>query len=258
MKDKSFILFLLLGGFFITNAIMAEFVGVKIFSLEQSLSLQPINLSLFGIQNLSFNLTAGTLMWPLVFIMTDIINEYFGKRGVRFLSFFAVIMIGYAYLMVAAAMALVPADFWIMRETAFGMINMDVAYNVIFSQGLWIIVGSIVAFLMGQLIDVFVFQFVKRKTGDRHIWLRATGSTLVSQFIDSFVVLAIAFGLGAGWSIKLIMATGVVNYIYKFTIALLLTPLLYLVHNVIDKYLGSELSHKLQKDALESSKDGIF
>jgi len=194
----------------------------------------------------------------LVFIMTDIINKYFGNRGVRFLSFFAVIMIGYAYVMVAAAMSLVPADFWIMRETATGMINMDVAYNAIFSQGLWIIIGSIIAFLVGQLIDVFVFQFVKRKTGERHIWLRATGSTLISQFIDSFVVLAIAFGLGAGWSIELIMAIAVVNYIYKFTIALILTPLLYLVHNVIDRFLGKELSIKLQSEAMENSNNGIF
>jgi hypothetical protein len=249
MKDKGTRLFYILGAFFLANAILAEFIGVKIFSLEKTLGFNPINISLWGIENLAFNLTAGVLLWPVVFIMTDIINEYFGRRGVRFLSFTAAGLILYAFLMVYFAILLTPADFWIERQTNDGVINMDIAFTAIFGQGLWIIVGSLVAFLIGQLVDVTVFHFVKSKTGSKKIWLRATGSTLVSQFIDSFVVLFIAFYIGAGWDFKLVLAIGLVNYAYKFLVAVSLTPVLYFIHFLIDLYLGKEAAHKLMEEA---------
>jgi len=253
MHDKSSRLFFFLGAFFIANALLAEFIGIKIFSLEKWLGLDPVNLSFFGETSLSFNLTAGVLLWPVVFIMTDIINEYFGRRGVRLMSFTAAALIAYAFLMVYFAMGLHPADFWVQRETNFGVINMDEAFNTIFGQGLWIIIGSLTAFLVGQLVDVYVFHFLRKFTGSSKIWLRATGSTLVSQLIDSFVVLLIAFYFGAGWHLSLVLAIGVVNYIYKFAVAVFLTPLLYLLHYFIDSYLGNELAHKLIEDsAIES------
>jgi queuosine precursor transporter len=253
MHNKSNRLFFFLGAFFIANALLAEFIGIKIFSLEKWLGLDPINLSIFGETNLSFNLTAGVLLWPVVFIMTDIINEYFGRRGVRLMSFTAAVLIAYAFMMVYFAMGLHPADFWVQRETNFGVINMDEAFNTIFGQGLWIIIGSLTAFLVGQLVDVYVFHFLRKFTGSSKIWLRATGSTLVSQLIDSFVVLLVAFYFGAGWDLSLVLAIGVVNYIYKFAVAVFLTPLLYVLHYFIDSYLGNELAHKLIEDsAIES------
>jgi uncharacterized integral membrane protein (TIGR00697 family) len=252
MKDKSTRLFYILGAFFLANAILAEFIGVKIFSLEKTLGFSPINISLFGIENLSFNLTAGVLLWPVVFIMTDIINEYFGRKGVRFLSFTAAGLILYAFMMVYFAILLTPADFWIERSTNDGVVNMDFAFTAIFGQGLWIIVGSLVAFLIGQFVDVTVFHFVKAKTGSKKIWLRATGSTLVSQFIDSFVVLFIAFYIGAGWDLQLVLAIGMMNYAYKFLIAVTLTPVLYIIHFLVDSYLGKETAHKLMEEAAKA------
>ena len=249
MKDKTSTLFYILGSFFVANAILAEFIGIKIFSLEGTLGFNPLNLTILGVDNLSFNLTAGVLLWPIVFIMTDIINEYFGKRGVRFLSYTAAVLIAYAFLMVYFAIGLKPADFWIERTTSLGIVNMDIAFNTIFGQGLWIIIGSLTAFLIGQLVDVTVFHYFKNITGSSKIWLRATGSTLVSQLVDSFVVLFIAFYIGAGWDLKLVLIIGFVNYIYKFSIAIILTPLLYLLHAIIDRYLGNELSEKLQFEA---------
>lgn len=255
MRDKSSTLFYILGSFFVANALLAEFIGVKIFSLERWLGIEPISLSFFGESDLSFNLTAGVLLWPVVFIMTDIINEYFGKKGVRFLSFTAAGLIAYAFLMVYFAIGLTPADFWVMRDTYSGLVNMDLAFTTIFGQGLWIIVGSLTAFLIGQLVDVTVFHFLRGFTGSSKIWLRATGSTLVSQFIDSFVVLFIAFYVGAGWDITLVLAIGIVNYIYKFLIAILLTPFLYIIHYFIDIYLGKEQSEKLIEQAAKTSKN---
>jgi len=249
MKDKNTRLFYILGSFFIANALLAEFIGVKIFSLEKTLNITPFSFNIMGFENLSFNLTAGVLLWPVVFIMTDIINEYYGRRGVRFISFTAAGLILYAFLMVFFSILLNPSDFWIERQTPSGIVNMDLAFNTIFGQGMWIIIGSITAFLIGQLVDVTVFHFFKTKTGNPKIWLRATGSTLVSQLVDSFVVLFIAFYIGAGWDLKLVLAIGLVNYMYKFIVAVILTPALYVIHYFIDLYLGKELAEQLMLEA---------
>lgn len=249
-KNKETRLFIVLACFFIANAVIAEFIGVKIFSVEGTLGFKELDLTLFGIEHLSLNMSAGVLNWPIVFIMTDIINEYFGKKGVKMLSYVAVVMISYGFITIYGSMNLVPSGFWINKELANGsVLNMNDAYNNILGQGLWIIVGSITAFLVSQLIDVSVFHWIKKKTGDKSLWLRATGSTVVSQLIDSFVVIYIAFYIGGDWTFKQIIAVGLVGYIYKFIVALSVTPILYIVHAAIDRYLGKDLAHRMMKHA---------
>ncbi|MFN5379930.1 MAG: queuosine precursor transporter [Bacteroidota bacterium] len=253
LTHKSTRLFIYLSAFFICNAIIAECIGVKIFSLEKLFGHDSTNLRLFGIEGLSFNLTAGVLLWPLVFIFTDIINEYYGPRGVRMISYIAAALIAYTFIMFVAAMQLPPADFWIQTNSNKGVPDMQQAFSAIFGQGSWIIIGSLSAFIIGQIADVFVFYKIKKMTGERLIWLRATGSTLVSQLIDSFVVLFIAFYVGQGWSLKLVSAICVLNYIYKFMMAILMTPLIYLVHNRIEKYLGADLAGEMRQAAMTDS-----
>jgi uncharacterized integral membrane protein (TIGR00697 family) len=250
-KTKESRLFLILGSFLIANAILAEFIGVKIFTVEGSLGIQKFNIDMFGVPDLSFNMSAGVITWPLIFIMTDIINEYFGIKQVRFLSILAAILISYAFLIVGFAMNLVPSDFWINQTINNESLNMNNAFSAIFGQGMWIIVGSIVAFLIGQMVDVIIFHRIKKMTGERLLWLRATGSTLASQFIDSFVVIFIAFYINPqyNWSWQMVAAIGIVNYSYKFIVAVIMTPLLYVVHNIIDRFLGKDLSTKLIAEA---------
>lgn len=248
-RNKPTILFIILGGFFITSAIVAEFVSVKLFALEDTLGIDSFNWNLFG-QTGSLTFTVGVILWPIVFVMTDIINEYYGRRGVRLLSFLTVGLISYAFVMVFFGIHLAPADWWVASGQPQGVDNMQTAYAVIFGQGMWIIVGSVAAFLIGQLVDVFVYHRVRRVTGEDKIWLRATGSTLVSQLIDSFVVLYIAFVLGPQqWPIALFLAVGTVNYIYKFSVAILLTPVIYLAHHLIDHYFGPVLATQLKAEA---------
>jgi queuosine precursor transporter len=253
IHDKPAILFLTLGVFFIANALIAEFIGVKIFALEPSLGLQPFNWRLFGEEG-SLNFTVGVVLWPIVFIMTDIINEYFGMKGVRRLSYMAVFFIAYAFGIVYIGIHLAPADFWPGSYTESGVPDMQKAYAAIFGQGMWIIAGSVVAFMLGQLVDVFVFHRIKGLTGESRIWLRATGSTAISQIIDSVVVLYIAFVLGpAQWSMGLFLAVATVNYVYKLSAAIILTPFLYVIHKWIDQYLGADLSMQLRRNAMEKT-----
>jgi len=108
--------------------------------------------------------------------------------------------------------------------------------------------GSLIAFLVSQIVDVTVFHQIKKKTGNKHLWLRATGSTLVSQLVDSYIVLFIAFGYLYSW--QLIFAIGMMNYIYKFTVAILLTPLIYLIEGRIEHYVGKETAHKMKRFAM--------
>ncbi len=242
IKNKPTRLFLILSGIFITNALIAEFIGVKIFSLESTFGLQPADIKLFG-GSYSFNLTCGVLLWPVVFVMTDIINEYYGVKGVRFLSWLTICLIAFGFLMVYGAIQTEPNGWWVTSKKEVGIENMSVAFNGIYGQGLGIILASMTAFLVAQLIDVFVFHRIKKMTGEKKIWLRATGSTVVSQLIDSFVVLFIAFyfypklvkGQGEPWPFDQLIAICIVNYIYKFIVALLLTPVIYLVHNRIER-----------------------
>jgi queuosine precursor transporter len=251
LADRPTRLFIVLAGLFAANAIIAEFVGVKIFALETTLGLPPFDWNLFG-QTGSLSFTAGVLLWPVVFVMTDVVNEYFGRRGVRFISFLAVGLICYAFLFAYVAIRLAPAAWWVTVNEPRGVDDMQAAFAAVFGQGLWTIGGSLVAFLVGQLIDVGIFHRIRRLTGERWIWLRATGSTAVSQLVDSFVVLYIAFVLGPQqWPTSLFLAVGTVNYLYKMAAAIALIPLLYGMRRAIERYLGAADAAKLRREAAE-------
>lgn len=254
IQRKKTNLFIVLCAIFLTNAIIAEIIGVKIFSMESTMGFQPAQLNLFGGFVLDFNLTAGAVIWPVVFITTDVINEYFGKKGVRKISFLTAFLIAYIFIIIYLVTKLVPASFWLdlnstdLNGNAF---DINYAFHTIFRQGLGIIIGSLTAFLIAQLLDVFIFQKLRSITGKKMIWLRATGSTLVSQLIDSFVVLGIAFYIFGNWSMEQIISVGIINYIYKFAVAILLTPLLYVAHFFIDKYLGQKVADRMAEEAGE-------
>jgi len=251
LDDRATRLFVALAAFFCANAVLAEFIGVKIFALEDSLGIAPLEWNLFG-QSGSLNFTAGTLLWPIVFIMTDTVNEYFGKRGVRMISWLAAGLIVYSFVFAYLAIHLAPASWWVGAAKEQGVPDYQAAYAAIFGQGMWIIVGSLIAFLVGQLIDVQVFHRIRSRTGERHAWLRATGSTAVSQLVDSFVVLYIAFVLGPQqWPTSLFLAVGTLNYVYKMLAAIALLPLLYLLRAGIHRYLGHHRAAELRQHAAE-------
>jgi uncharacterized integral membrane protein (TIGR00697 family) len=249
------LLFIILAGFFVANTLVAEFIGVKIFALEDTFGWEPFNFNLFG-QEGALQFSAGVLLWPVVFIMTDIINEYYGKRGIRLLTILTAGLITYAFLMIFAAIWLAPADWWQTQYQSAGVPDMQKAFGAVFGQGLLIIVASLSAFLLAQLTDVVSFHRIKKATGEQKIWLRATGSTVISQLVDTFVVLIIAFKWGPAitgqfepWSWGQLLAVATVQYTYKFMMAVVLTPALYWAHAIIDKYLGAELAAKMKLQA---------
>jgi len=252
IKDKPTKLFIMLAGFFIANAIIAEIIGVKIFSLEDSLGLEKANFSLFGQKGLSFSLTVGVLPWPVVFIMTDIVNEYYGVKGVRFLTLLTVLLIGFSFFVFYFAIRTSPdTNYWLGSYSTQGVPDMQAAFNAIFGQGMNIIIGSLSAFILGQLIDAFVFRKIKTLTGEKSILARATMSTVVSQLIDSVVVTYIAFTIFRGVPVGQTMAWALTAYAYKFVIAILMTPMIYLIHWACESYLGKEVAAEMKKSAMQ-------
>lgn len=241
---KENILFLVLAGFFITNALVAELIGTKLFSVERWFGFEPLDLKVLGNEHLALTMSAGSLLWPVVFVMTDIINEYYGAKGVRLLTFITAGLILYAFFMIFWALNVPPSDVWY-------AINPDVkpdinyAYNKVLGQGMTMIFASIMAFLVSQVLDVWVFQRLRKITGENKLWLRALGSTVVSQLVDSFIVGFVAFYIFGDLSFGFIIALLVVSYPYKFIVATLMTPIIYLVHFAVDKYLGKERAHAL-------------
>lgn len=237
-------LHVVLAGFFLGNALLAEMIGGKLFQIPAPWRSLVESSSVWH----DFTLSCGVILWPLVFIITDIINEYFGRSGVRRLSFLGAAIIAYAF-----------GALWVcdqVQAAAFSPVD-DASFSRVFLQSRWIIVGSITAFLAAQLIDVTVFWFIRRHTGHRLLWLRATGSTLVSQLIDTFVVAFI--GLYLPWRFGFSQAaepftflqflnTASSGYVFKLAVAIGATPLLYLIHAAIDRYLGPDEADRLIED----------
>ena len=248
LKDRPTKLFISFTAFFVANALIAESIGTKIFSLEKLFGLHPSHFTIFGQKDISVSLTCGVLLWPLEFVMTDIVNEYYGPKAVRRISLTAVALISYAFLMFYAAIHVPPADFWLGTHIKDGVPDMQNAFNGIFGQGMRIIIGSLVAFMVSQLVDVAIFHKIKKITGDKKVWLRATGSTLVSQLVDSYIVLFIAFTGVFSW--QQILAIGIVNYIYKAVMAIILTPVIYVAEKQIENYVGHETAHKMKLAAM--------
>lgn len=213
-QSKKDTVFLILAGIFITNAVVAELIGGKLIYVGPYL------------------ISIGILPWPIVFLTTDLINEYFGQKGVKKLSLITACLIAYCFILLYFALK-IPA---VKGEE----LVTDSQFNGVFGQSMWIIVGSITAFLVSQLIDVTIFHFFKNKTGNKMIWLRSTGSTVISQLFDSFIVLGIAFWMTGKISTTDYIASAFTGYFVKLIIAILLTPLIYLGHSIIEKYIHSK------------------
>ncbi len=235
------ILFFILGGFFITNALVAEIVGGKLFVMPIPAFLQTF-LGTLGILQTQFVVSVGLIPWPIVFVATDLVNEFFGRRGVRFYTYVTVGLILYSFIMLSLARFVPAVDFSPVSQAAF---------DNVFSTSQWIIVGSIIAFFVSQLVDVGVFSRVRQKTGAKYLWARATGSTVVSQLIDTFIVAGIAFYLPGKITLTQFLQMSTVSYIYKVFVAIAATPLCYLGHLVIRRYLGTFEAEKMAQEAAE-------
>lgn len=224
-------LFIVLAGLFITNAVTAELISNKLIEI-------PLSFNFFGSEMGPFVTIIGILPWPIVFLLTDLMNEFYGQKAVRRLSWITAALIGYCFIIITLALQ-IPA-----KEIPGAGLATNQEFNNVFGQAPWIIVGSICAFLVSQLLDATLFQVIKNRTGNRFIWLRSTGSTVISQLLDSYIVLYIGFVLPGKMSFGDYMTIAPTNYVLKLIIAVALTPLIYLGHWAVRRYLS--VSQKIE------------
>jgi uncharacterized integral membrane protein (TIGR00697 family) len=225
------IVYAVLGAFFLTNAILAEMVGGKL------IHVAPESWQIFGQRPAG---TVGVFLWPVVFVTTDLINEYFGRKGVRRITLLTAGMIAWVFIMLQAARSMPATDFSAVDDSSF---------DRVFGQSQWIIVGSLAAFLVSQLVDVAVFQAIRKRSGARMLWLRATGSTVVSQLIDSIIVIWIGLALPLGWDLSTFASVALPNYLIKLVIAVLMTPVIYALHWLVARYLGRAVAEEIATSA---------
>lgn len=226
LKTRKEIIFMVMAGIFITSAIVAELISCK----QVDTGWYPI--------------IAGIVPWPVVFLLTDVMNEFYGKKAVKRLSWITSVMIAFCFLIVYVAIEL---------PTAKGSPVTGAEFSKIFGGSLPIMIGSIVAFIVSQMIDVWAFWFMRKLTGGRYIWLRSTGSTVFSQLADSYIVLLIGFWLPGIFTMPEILFFGITGYATKMVIAVALTPLIYAMRYTIRKVLGKEQAEAMAAEAAAES-----
>jgi len=246
----AYVLCSLFVGFFVA----AEVLGGKLFHFKL-FGIGPRDLGLGA--DKEFVATAGILAFPLTFVMTDIVNEYFGRPIVKLFTWIAIAVNLLLQPVIRAAMV-VPA----ISYTA-GVSDEDVqrGFQIAFGQTTSIVFASLCAFALAQWLDVRVFTWLRHLTGGKWLWLRSQGSTVVSQLIDTIAVNYLAFVVipmvtgGPHWSLTFAFSVSVTNYVYKFLIAVGSTPVLYGVHSAVDAYLGKETAEALVHHAHPSDPD---
>ncbi len=225
-------LYLWLTALFVTCLLMANILGVKLFRFQLPV---PTWLSKDGL--LPVEHTVGMFSFPITFVLTDLMNEYFGKRATRRCAIIAFTMGGLAFALITLARRVPIMEGYPGTAT-------QASFENIFGSATLMYIASLVAFLLGSFLDIFLFGVFKRATGGRMVWLRATGSTVVSQVFDSFIVTFMAFGVlqsltgGQAWTTMAMVKTAATGYILKFVIAVSLTPVIYLGRWMVREFLG--------------------
>lgn len=212
-------LFLTLAAVFVSALLVGDIIGGKLFEVQ-----------LFG---LTLRQSVGIIPFPITFLLTDLLNEFYGKRAARVVTWVGFGMAVFTFAVITVAV-LLPID-PLTRDPGWGGIT-EGAFNQVFGGSQQILIASMVAYLFAQFTDIAVFNRLKRITGSRYLWLRATGSTLVSQFIDTAVIQT------GAWADKLhpreLVGLIATSYLTKLFVAVGLTPFIYLGHSLMERLLG--------------------
>jgi queuosine precursor transporter len=205
--DRKQHLYLWLTGFFVTALVVGDIIAVRFTRVA------------------GFDLSAGMLFFPLTFVLTDVVNEFYGPVGAKRITFVGLGMAGFTFLMINVVLKLPPGRFGAPAD----------AVTTVLSSSRRLYIASLSAYLLGQLSDITIFGIFRRRTGHRMIWLRATGSTLISQAIDTLVVNFVL--LAGNQSVHEILLVVRNSYVVKIGFAVGLTPLIYAAHGLVSRIL---------------------
>lgn len=210
-------LFLYLVGVFLTALLIGDTIGSKLFTVDVPL----------GFTTFAATLSVGSIWFPITFLLTDVVNEFYGTTGARTMTFVGFWMALIAFTIIYIARFIPAASFSPVSQASF---------DSVFGGANRIFVASLIAYLIGQLVDIAIFQRMKAMTQSRHIWLRSTGSTLISQLIDTLVVTYVAFS--GQLEPDQLRRAATTSYVVKVMVAIGLTPVIYALHGLIHRRLG--------------------
>ncbi|PCJ55018.1 MAG: hypothetical protein COA79_21270 [Planctomycetota bacterium] len=207
-SDKYFLVF---ASAFVVLLVLTNVIGAKLFASPY-----------FG-----FALTTGIITYPLTFLLTDVMSEIWGAKRTNFVVFLGFFLSLLMLVIVQAAIHLEPHDYW--SGKAFGIEGDErqKAFEFTFYAGYKLLLGSMTAYMIAQLLDVKIYHYLKRLTKGKHLWLRNNGSTMISQLFDTFIVNSFLFYWAFGWGFMQGIEVMGVIYLYKLAIALIDTPLIY-------------------------------
>ena len=215
--DRKQKFYIWLTGIFVAALITSDLIGGKFFRVA------------------GLDLSVGMIPFPLTFLLTDIVNEFYGTEGARRLTFVGLGVALFVFLIINLAIALPVSPESPMAGDQF---------KAVFGWGVRLYIASITAYVVGQLLDISIFFALRKVTGHRFLWLRATGSTVLSQAVDTLVV---NFVLLMGTkSMTFILATARNSYLIKLGLAVSLTPLIYAGHALMRRHF--HVSEVLVKD----------
>jgi uncharacterized integral membrane protein (TIGR00697 family) len=219
--DARIRLYVFLACGFVTALVVGDIIAVKV-----------TEMTLFGVV---FPFTAGLLPFPVTFLITDLLNEFYGKQAAKQVTWFGLAMAVFTITFVTIGIHLPWAAMTL--EDGWGGVRAS-EFDKVMGGSVRIYVGSLTAYVVAQFTDISVFNLLKRLTKNKALWLRATGSTVVAQIIDTIVVNVIAWGgtMRASELVRLM----IFSYVVKLVIAVALTPVIYVGHAIVERWLHIE------------------
>ncbi len=247
--------FLVFAGLFLGTLAMLNILGISRFIRLASLETAD------GLE-LTFAVAVGVLPYPITFLCTDFISEFYGRRRANFVVLVGLLLNGWVVFILWLGGILPgfeptdPQTGELLRDAADRLPVFFEIRALTFGA----VAASMIAYLGAQLCDVYLFHFWKKVTRGKMLWVRNNGSTLISQAVDTIAVILITYWVGGlagvididrsvGAQLLLLIATG---YAFKFVIALLDTIPFYIGVKFLSRYLQIDptIEHHADREAL--------
>lgn len=239
LQERRERVFLVLAGFFLCAMTLLNVIGITRF-----VQLGPMQLAV------------GVLAYPLTFLCTDLISELYGRARANFMVTVGLVLnvfiLGIMWLgsyLPAIDPSAQPPWQTLSLANDVGLPDGSLVggsvelFSLMYAATTGAVVASMLAYILAQYVDVFLFHWIKQKTNGKYLWLRNNGSTIVSQAVDSVAVIGVTFGaavLSGNMSLKIVFGLLLSNYLFKLFSALADTPLIYLLVHRLRPYLGLE------------------
>ncbi len=220
VEEKAKFLFLLLASLFITALVATNLVANKFVTVDLGFA--------------SFTISAGVLPYPITFLLTDILSEIYGRKRTS-----QVVMVGFFASLFVLLILFLASYFPAIENSPVS----NESFDQVFSNSSRIIGASMLAYLVAQLVDVRLFHFWKNLTQGRHLWLRNNASTILSQLVDTTLVITVVFIGVSPWNeIGSMIIDG---WMFKVLVALADTVLIYLAVGIIRSHLQLEFGKEI-------------